>query len=1181
MTSKLDELYKEYNECKINYIKDKDNPDKLVALKNAKQNIENEDYTDNGVKSGEYKPYPDYNNPDFIQEISNKREFNYNKNDYDKENNPCDTNVFELSNHQIFLKNFMNNKTPYKGLLLYHGVGTGKTCSAVTVAENFRDIYGRQGKKGDEDKRIIVLVPNTNVESGWRRNIFDINKDDEQCTGNIFLNELNELSDAYEDKEKRNKKVNKIINKYYDFYGYREFANKIERMIEARISFNVPKKPKDLKDVEGLNAWMKEIKSLNEEREIKSREIIKNLFSNRLIIVDEVHNLRSETKEDKAGKASLDMLERIVKYSNNLKLVLLSATPMFDNKTEILWFINILLKNDKREPINQKDIFDKDVLTEKGKAILRKKCRGYISYLRGENPKSFPIRLFPCDNKDSKCFDPKSKNKMKYPEYDIFEKRLEDDNKLKFSKLYFDEYKGEQLEYNLDLLKDIESLDLPKQKDLRGKSNICYPDGRSFEETFEKKGSVFNYKDKSNDFLDKDKLENFSVKMHNILKSIEESQGIIFIFSEFLSNGCIPMALVLERFGFRKYGNKNIFEGKKKQKYIDDKGQISKSGGKTEYPASYILLTGTSSNKQKEIDALRSDKNKNGGVIKVIIGSPTVAEGLDFKRIREVHIMDPWYNLNKIEQIIGRGIRFCSHNDLAEEYRNVTVYLHAGYMEKKESIDIHIYKDAERKAKEMGEVEKILKENAIDCYLNKGMNHIKEGNVKEIDIESSQGKTKKITPIDQSDTKICSFGKCEINCNNTDESKIKNDTSTINYDLLKDLMKKISYKISDIFQKNKQPFFSLSDICNKIHEEYDDKFDEIIIKKSLSLMIRNKIPVKNSVGLKGYLIAKSKDDIIYILFQPDDNKNENISLYRRRTNKKINRHDKNTIKKYYKNYKKKTLNKNTLNLESYINDKFNDIKKLFCGVNYKKLEEDDFNDINDGNKIYNNISEWFIYYIIDTIDKDKKESLYEILINEYDAYINDKTSLRYNIYNHLRLNFVYDKYVILDDNNKNKPIGYFYNNLENNKYRQKLSDIINKYTFKEFKDGEFNSINSYNKKSVIKSLTKNLKRLKITDKELYGYTINKDNKYYLKVYNSSDIHWKKMLPGNVVNEGNFKKKQIIDLIEDLDIEDHELDKPANEIYITINLIKEGNYLRYDLYLLSINLEDADENNPNK
>ena len=38
----------------------------------------------------------------------------------------------------------MYDKTPYKGLLLYHGVGTGKTCSAVTIAENFRDIYGRK-----------------------------------------------------------------------------------------------------------------------------------------------------------------------------------------------------------------------------------------------------------------------------------------------------------------------------------------------------------------------------------------------------------------------------------------------------------------------------------------------------------------------------------------------------------------------------------------------------------------------------------------------------------------------------------------------------------------------------------------------------------------------------------------------------------------------------------------------------------------------------------------------------------------------------------------------------------------------------------------------------------------------------------------------------------------------------
>ncbi len=251
-------------------------------------------------------------------------------------------------------------------------------------------------------------------------------------------------------------------------------------------------------------------------------------------------------------------------------------------------------------------------------------------------------------------------------------------------------------------------------------------------------------------------MEDYSIKIHNILKCIKESKGIIFIFSEFIDNGCLPMALALERYGFKKYGNKTIYDGIKDTPwYIDEYGKLTKT--KTKFGASYILLTGTSSNKAAEIDALRSDANKNGEKVKIIIGSPTVAEGLDFKRIREIHIMDPWYNLNKLEQIIGRGIRFCSHNDLEKIYRNVTVYLHAGYMEDKESIDFYIYKDAERKALKMGEVEKILKESAIDCYLNKDINHIEDKDVTKVILESSQGIKSDIIPSDKPNTKICSF----------------------------------------------------------------------------------------------------------------------------------------------------------------------------------------------------------------------------------------------------------------------------------------------------------------------------------------------------------------------------------------------------------------------------------------
>ena len=84
-----------------------------------------------------------------------------------------------------------------------------------------------------------------------------------------------------------------------------------------------------------------------------------------------------------------------------------------------------------------------------------------------------------------------------------------------------------------------------------------------------------------------------------------------------------------------------------------------------------IVLNCIFKNNNTEINLSTLRNNKSGEVIKVIIGSPTVAEGLDFKRIREVHIMDPWYHLNKLEQIIGRGIRFCSHSVLEKSKHKI------------------------------------------------------------------------------------------------------------------------------------------------------------------------------------------------------------------------------------------------------------------------------------------------------------------------------------------------------------------------------------------------------------------------------------------------------------------------------------------------------------------------------
>ena len=88
--------------------------------------------------------YPDINDPNFIVKIAEKKEFNDTQ--YDGSQKDIETFAdeskkgdFELAPHQIFVKNYLSFQTPYNSLLLYHQLGTGKTCSAIGVCEEMRD----------------------------------------------------------------------------------------------------------------------------------------------------------------------------------------------------------------------------------------------------------------------------------------------------------------------------------------------------------------------------------------------------------------------------------------------------------------------------------------------------------------------------------------------------------------------------------------------------------------------------------------------------------------------------------------------------------------------------------------------------------------------------------------------------------------------------------------------------------------------------------------------------------------------------------------------------------------------------------------------------------------------------------------------------------------------------------
>jgi siroheme synthase (precorrin-2 oxidase/ferrochelatase) len=85
--------------------------------------------------------------------------------------------------------------------------------------------------------------------------------------------------------------------------------------------------------------------------------------------------------------------------------------------------------------------------------------------------------------------------------------------------------------------------------------------------------------------------------------------------------------------------------------------------------------------------------------------------------------MEPYWNMSRMLQIIGRAVRFCSHKDLPKRKRNVKTYLYlATHPNEEKTVDQYIWKLAQKKSKLINVFEKALKEVAIDCSIFKNAN---------------------------------------------------------------------------------------------------------------------------------------------------------------------------------------------------------------------------------------------------------------------------------------------------------------------------------------------------------------------------------------------------------------------------------------------------------------------------
>ena len=119
----------------------------------------------------------------------------------------CYPKKFKLQLPQEFVSNFMNKDTKYKGLLLYHQIGAGKTCAAISIAENFK-----------KTMNVLVVVPAALIGNFLKELRSGCTEDEYITYENIKkLNELKPSSTKYKEIIK---KTNKKINKYYTVLSY-------------------------------------------------------------------------------------------------------------------------------------------------------------------------------------------------------------------------------------------------------------------------------------------------------------------------------------------------------------------------------------------------------------------------------------------------------------------------------------------------------------------------------------------------------------------------------------------------------------------------------------------------------------------------------------------------------------------------------------------------------------------------------------------------------------------------------------------------------------------------------------------------------------------------------------------------------------------------------------------------
>lgn len=613
----------------------------------------------NIIKEGDTLLNP-YNN-DFYEAIFKKKEF------YDEKLPVIEEfpeSAGDLMKHQHIIARFFSSRTPYDQLLLLHEMGSGKTCTSIGAIEQIkRENNGITGA--------MIFARGEGLLNNFTNELVF------KCTDGGYIpedyNSLTELEKIH--------RIKKSIRVFYELNTFETFAKTLKTM---------------------------------------SDRVIENKYSNKIIVIDEVHNLRIQDRIKEGGVSMYRQFHRFLHVVKGCKILLMSGTPMKDGPEEIASVMNLILPENEQLPVG--DAFLGLFFNNNGDGLfsvkpgmidqLKSKFKGKISYLRSMQS---DVR---------KVFEGTQLGTLNHF-------KVVSDDMSEFQTTVYDRA------YKLDTGDRAGVYNNARQAIL-----FVYPDGTygpkgfdqdrfikkssrrraAFSEIEGKKTSIMNYSignELKNLIQDEDEEQmltniakyssKYATTIRSILRAHEEGKSS-FVYCEFVQgSGVILFAALLSLFGFSR-ANGNEQQGSEKKRY-----------------ALITNMTSTQKEIRSVINRFNQTDNMYGRIINVVIGSRVIGEGFSLKNVQVENILTPHWNYSETAQAIARGWRLGSHNDLlnANIVPTVNVFQHVSIPNRgtSPSIDLEMYEMSEIKDINIKRVEALMKEDAFDCALNYDRNY--------------------------------------------------------------------------------------------------------------------------------------------------------------------------------------------------------------------------------------------------------------------------------------------------------------------------------------------------------------------------------------------------------------------------------------------------------------------------